>query len=96
MGFFGTIALIFRYLPMIVKAIRLAEELIPGKGKGEEKLSAAGDIIKNVSDAIGVPEADKDAVLSTLPKIAGVVVGALNGSGEFKKSGDIPPEVKPY
>lgn len=70
---------VLQLLPAIITAIRAIEEAIPGKGRGEEKLSAIRGILEGVN-------ANVEAYWPAIEKAIGVLVGLFNRTGVFSKS----------
>ena len=49
----NAILTIFKLLPAIIAAMKTLEELIPGVGKGEEKLAALRQMLETIDAEVG-------------------------------------------
>lgn len=77
-------------LPAILQLVRLVEVLIPGQGRGKEKLNvvlatvgAAADSAPAVVDAI-----DKKDLAGTITAVTNAAVSSLNAAGALKQPQD--------
>jgi len=85
MQFIAILKLIISVLPLIITAIKLIEDAMPGTGKGEEKLIAARAIIESAYQASTDASVKFDAVWPVMKKTISGLVAAFNASGVFKK-----------
>ena len=69
--------MILKLLPAIIVAIRTLEELLPGSGKGEQKLIAVREILESIDSS----------VINMWPQISSVsavIVRTMNSNGGVK------------
>jgi len=85
MKFLEIARLILSLLPVLIQAIRAAEEAIPGEGKGEAKLAMIRGILESAyttaTDAVGSFESIWPSLQATISS----VVAAFNRAGIFRK-----------
>jgi hypothetical protein len=85
MKFLEIARLILSLLPVLIQAIRAAEEAIPGEGKGEAKLAMIRGILEaaysTATDALGTFDQLWPALQSTIS----AVVQAFNKAKVFPK-----------
>lgn len=69
---------IIKLLPVIIDLIKIVEDIIPGRSKGEEKLTA----LRQILEAVYGPINDASG---TIGKIVSIIVGIFNKQGTFKQ-----------
>lgn len=72
-------------IPLVVQAIQVVEAAIPGKGKGEQKLSMVRSIIEEVYDEADDLIEPFEAIWTRLSRLVSRFVVIFNGDGTFKK-----------
>jgi len=85
MKFISIARLILSLLPVLIEAIKAAEEAIPGEGKGEAKLALIRTVLE-VAYTSATDVSDKfDDVWPVMQKTIGSIVATFNKLGVFKK-----------
>lgn len=88
MKFIEIAKLILSLLPVLIQAIKAAEEAIPGEGKGEAKLALIRAVLEaahgTASDSIG----QFAVIWPTIQKTIGTVVATLNSLKAWGKPDD--------
>jgi len=85
MKFLEIARLILSLLPVLIQAIRAAEEAIPGEGKGELKLAIIRAALESAYSAATDVIGTFDSIWPAIQNTIGIVVGAYNKAGIFKK-----------
>lgn len=85
MEFIVILKLIISILPMVIEAIKLVEQAIPGAGKGEEKLAATRSILESSYKISTNAVMSFDAIWPALQKTIAGLVSAFNATGVFTK-----------
>lgn len=86
-----TLIAILQLFPVILTAIRAAEDAIPESGKGKTKLELVLGVIQGVYDASSELQSSFTwpNLVIIITKVVGNVVNALNAAGIFKKSSTV-------
>ena len=74
----NSLKLIVQLLPLVIQLLKQAEELLPEKGKGAEKLNLVRAWLEAASGGI-------DDLWPSLEKLIAVTVSFFNQVGTFKK-----------
>lgn len=69
----------------LIATVKVIEDAIPGKGKGEEKLEATRHILEAAYEASRNPAGTFDKVWPSLNKTINGIVGSLNKTGILTK-----------
>jgi hypothetical protein len=85
MKFLQLVRIVISLMPVLIDAIKAAEEAIPGNGKGEQKLAMIRGIIEAAYSAATDAETTFDQVWPAIQKAVTSIVTALNSAGIFKK-----------
>jgi len=92
MKFISIARLLLSLLPVLIEAIKAAEEAIPGEGKGEAKLALIRTILElaytstnDVADKFDDVANKFDDVWPMIQKTIGSIVATFNKLGVFKK-----------
>jgi hypothetical protein len=85
MKFLQLVRIVISLMPVLIDAIKAAEEAIPGNGKGEQKLAMIRGIIEAAYSAATDAETTFDQVWPAIQKAVASIVTALNSTGVFKK-----------
>lgn len=85
MKFLSVVRTIVALMPVLIQAIRAAEEAIPGSGKGEQKLVMIRGVLEAAYSAASDAENTFDEIWPAIQKAVGSIVSALNAAGVFKK-----------
>jgi len=85
MKYLQALKLIMSMLPLLIEAIKAAEEAIPGQGKGEAKLAMIRAVLESAYSISTDVQAKFDDVWPALKTTIGAVVASLNTAGVFKK-----------
>lgn len=75
---------IIALLPVLIEAIKAAEEAIPGQGKGEAKLAMVRGLLQAAYETATDVNNTFDEVWPTLNKTINTVVTSLKAAGLFK------------
>lgn len=78
MKFIEAAKLILSLLPVLIQAIKAAEEAIPGQGKGEAKLAMIRGILEVAYASAGDMTAKFDTIWPTIKAAIDTVVKTLN------------------
>lgn len=84
MNFLTILKLVVQLLPLVLQAVKAAEEAIPTSGQGSAKLQFVKDLLTSTTD-IGTEVAEKDYV-NALEKTITLAVKLFNSTGVFKKA----------
>ena len=84
MKLLSIIRTIVALLPMLIEAIKAAEEAIPGTGKGEQKLVLVRGMLQAAYEAATDVENTFEEVWPALNKTINTVVTSLKAAGLFK------------
>jgi len=85
MKFLTILRTVVSLMPVLIQAIKAAEEAIPGSGKGEQKLVMIRGVLEAGYNIATDTEATFDEVWPAIQKAVGSIVSALNAAGVFKK-----------
>jgi hypothetical protein len=85
MQYFQILQLIITLLPLLVEIIKQVEELIPGRGKGEEKLAAVRTILESSYKVSTDAAVAFETIWPALEKAIAGLVSVLNAVGALKK-----------
>jgi hypothetical protein len=85
MKFISVVRIIVGLLPVLIDAIKAAEEAIPGKGKGELKLIMIRGVLEAAYSAATDAEATFEQVWPAIQRTITSIVAAFNTAGVFKK-----------
>jgi hypothetical protein len=85
MKFIKIMKIIISLMPILVDAIKAAEEALPGNGKGEQKLAMIRGILEAGYSMATDAEASFDEIWPAIIKAVGSIVTAFNAAGVFKK-----------
>ena len=78
MSWITTANIILNLIPALITAMKAIEEVIPGQGKGEDKLAAIRAILEATNAQIG-------ALWPTVQTVIGILVALFNKTGVFTK-----------
>ncbi len=83
-----TLIAILQLFPVILAAIRAAEEAIPESGKGKTKLDLVLGVVQAAYDASSELQSSFSwqSLVVVITKVVSNVVAVLNAAGIFKKS----------
>jgi len=85
MKFLTILRTVINLMPVLIQAIKAAEEAIPGSGKGEQKLAMVRGVLEAAYGVATDTEATFDEVWPAVQKAIASIVSALNAAGMFKK-----------
>lgn len=83
MNFLTILKLIVQLLPLVLEAVKAAEQAIPVSGQGASKLQFVKDLLTTTVD-LGTDVSEKD-YSSAIEKTIALVVKLFNSTGVFKK-----------
>ena len=84
MNFITILKLVVQLLPLVLQAVRAAEDAIPQSGQGAAKFQFVKELLSDTA-AIGSEVGEKD-YLNALEKTITLAVKLFNSSGVFKKA----------
>jgi nitrate/nitrite-specific signal transduction histidine kinase len=84
MSFLSILKLVVQLLPLVIQAVKAAEEAIPQSGQGAAKFQFVRELLTTTSD-IGTEVSEKDYV-NALDKTIALAVKLFNATGVFKKA----------
>jgi hypothetical protein len=85
MQFLAVIKLVISILPMLIEAIKLIEQAIPGSGNGEAKIMAVKSVVESSYTAANDAMPAFETFWPVLQKTVTGIVSAFNKSGTFSK-----------
>jgi len=85
MKFLQIARLIISMMPILISAIKAAEDALPGKGKGEQKLAMVRGMLESAYGAATDAESTFDEVWPAIQKAIASIVAAFNAVGELDK-----------
>lgn len=85
MKFLTILRTIVSLMPVLIQAIKAAEEAIPGSGKGEQKLAMIRGVLEAGYSAATDAEATFDEIWPAVQKAVSSIVTALNAANVFKR-----------
>ena len=71
-------------MPVLIQAIKAAEEAIPGKGRGELKLAMIRGVLESAYSVATDVDMTFDEVWPAIQKAVKAIVEAFNSAGVFK------------
>lgn len=80
----ASIKLLVQLLPILIEAIKVIEEAIPGTGAGEQKLSVVRSIFESVYETLPDIEVPLDTLWRTVQSLTSRLVFVFNSTGVFK------------
>jgi len=83
MKFLNIFMLIVRGLPALIEAIKTLEGLIPGQGKGEQKLAMLRSLLESAHEVAEDTEEPFAAVWPSWERLIARLVALFNKTGEF-------------
>ena len=84
MKLLSIIRTIVALLPMLIEAIKAAEEAIPGSGKGEQKLVLVRGLLQAAYETATDVDGTFEEVWPAISKTISTVVASLKAAGLFK------------
>ena len=84
MSFLNILKLVVQLLPLVIQAVKAAEEAIPQSGAGAAKFQFVRELLTTTAD-IGTEVSEKDYV-NALDKTINLAVKLFNSVGVFKKA----------
>lgn len=72
------ILLIMKLIPVLIELIKAVEQVIPGEGKGEQKLVMVRELLEATDKQI-------TAAWPAVAQVIAVLVKTFNATGEFNK-----------
>lgn len=85
MNFFHLIRLLIELMPVLIDAIKAAEDALPGEGKGEAKLVMVRGVLEAAYEAATDTQADFTQIWPAVKRTIDSVVSAFNAVGLFRK-----------
>ena len=76
----NTVVMILQLIPALIQAMKAIEDVIPGQGQGEQKLSAIRHILESV-------DAGAAKFWPQIQTTIGILVKLFNATGVFKTAG---------